>query len=126
MTYAADVRSFRPFDAVIIAVCCIGFVLSVRALPVASGSDVAIYRDGRLAARYPLAVDRQATISGARGTVTIRICQKSVRVIAADCPEKICVMTGAIRHPAQQIVCAPNHILITIGASEGSCDAISR
>jgi hypothetical protein len=126
MARHAVLRTFCPLDAVIIAVCCIGLIVSVRALPVYSGSDVSIYRDGRLAARYPLHVDRDATIPGAQGNVTIRIQRNSVRVVSADCPEKICIMTGNIRLPAQQIICAPNHILITIGTKEGSCDAVTR
>jgi hypothetical protein len=126
MARNAVLRTFRPLDAVIIAVCCIVLIFSVRALPVYSGRDVTIYRDRRVAARYPLHVDRDATIPGAQGNVTIRIQCNSVRVISADCPEKICIMTGSIRLPAQQIICAPNHILITIGAQEGSCDAVTR
>ena len=127
MAHHAVLRTFRPLDLVIMAACCIGFIVSVFALPVVSGnSDVAIYRDGRLAARYPLDKDRDATIQGAIGTMTVRIYQKSVRVVSSDCPEKICIMTGSIRRPAQQIICAPNHILITIGTSKGSCDAVTR
>ena len=99
---------------------------AVSALPAVPGRDVTIYRDGRLAARYPLARDRDATISGALGNVIVRIHRNSVRVVSAGCPEKICIMTGSIRLPSQQIICAPNHILITIDASEGSCDAVTR
>lgn len=119
-------RTFRPVDAIIIAVCCFGIIASVRVLPYVTGNTVEVYRDGRLAARYPLGAHRDETIAGAMGPLTIRISANSVRVIAASCPEKICMTTGSISLPAQQIICAPNHLLITIGGQDISLDAITR
>jgi hypothetical protein len=50
-----------------------------------------------------------------------------VRVLRADCPRQICVRAGAIRRSGQQIVCAPNHILIELETSSGKgLDAITQ
>ena len=49
----------------------------------------------------------------------IEISGGSVRMIYADCPDKICVRTGAISRSGQSIVCAPHRVVITIAGSDG-------
>lgn len=105
-------------------------VLSYAAFPALSSlqpDEVSVYRDNKIVATYPLATDRTLRVSGELDTMVIAIENGSVSVIKADCPHGICQKTGAIRTPHAQIICAPNHILITITSSESdSLDAIVR
>lgn len=105
-------------------------LLSYAAFPALSSlqpNEVHIYRDNHLVATYPLATDRTLRVAGALDTMVIAIEKGSVSVIKADCPHGICRKTGAIRNPHAQIVCAPNHVLITLTSSESdSLDAIVR
>lgn len=40
-----------------------------------------------------------------------------IRIVKSDCPRKICMNTGWIRHSGQVIVCVPNSVLIEIKSS---------
>ena len=54
---------------------------------------------------------------------TIEISGGSVRMIYADCPDKICMHTGRISKSGQSIVCAPNRVVVSItGGGSGEFD----
>ena len=44
----------------------------------------------------------------------IRVEQNTIAIIAADCPDKICVHTGAISQPGEIIACLPHKLIIEI------------
>jgi len=44
----------------------------------------------------------------------IRLENEKIAVTNADCPDKICVQTGAISKPGEIIACLPHHLIIEI------------
>lgn len=81
---------------------------------------VSVRINGAETCRLPLNEDE--TYSVGEGN-TIQISGGSVRMIHADCPDKVCVKTGAISLSGQSIVCAPNRVVITIvGSSDTDYD----
>jgi len=82
-------------------------IISVRSTPEYASVRV----DGAEIARLPL--DKDCIFPIGDGN-TIRISQGTVRMIYADCPDKICVRTGEISKSGQSIVCAPHKVVITI------------
>lgn len=48
-----------------------------------------------------------------------------IRIIDADCPDKICVKTGWISEPGQTAVCLPHKLMIRIEGKNSSYDQIS-
>ena len=58
--------------------------------------------------------------------MTLSIRNGSVCVLSSSCPKKICMRTGAVRLRGQQIVCAPNHILVEIETSKGKLHRCSH
>ena len=44
----------------------------------------------------------------------IRVENEQIAVTAADCPDKICVQTGAISAPGEIIACLPHKLIIEI------------
>lgn len=56
------------------------------------------------------------------GYNVIEIGDGEVRVIEADCPDKIDVLQGAISRPGEIIVCLPNRLVIEIKGSEETND----
>lgn len=46
--------------------------------------------------------------------MTIRVENNKVCVVESSCQNKVCVHSGWIHTPGATLVCAPNHILITI------------
>lgn len=57
----------------------------------------------------------------------IEIKQGVVRVVEANCPDKICVKWSAIRNNGETIVCLPHRMVIKIlgGKQKGSIDSLS-
>jgi hypothetical protein len=119
-------RRFGPLDSFIILLALLGFCYSLAAIPAQHATTVSIFRDGHLIARYPLTVNRDIPIEGKIGKLILRIHDGSARIISADCPGKICISMGAIRKPSQELICVPNHVLITINDSQSNYDAITQ
>lgn len=86
---------------------------------------VSVRENGLEICRLPL--DRDCRYSIGSGNI-IEISGGSVRMIYADCPNKICVRTGAISRGGQSIVCAPHRVTVTVtgGKNDQSYDAITN
>ena len=77
--------------------------------------------EGRVLDTVPLtghqgAEERSLTFTQA-GTAhhyLIRLEQDTIAISAADCPDKICVKTGAISQPGEIIACLPHKLIIEI------------
>jgi hypothetical protein len=115
-------KRFRILDIGCIA--CI-LIIGISLFPLYSGAGikiVAVYKNNTLIAEYPLSENRRFTVDGAIGPMLIRINKTAVRVEHATCPKQLCVKTGAISLPYQQIICAPNKIIIEIQLKDGERD----
>lgn len=122
-----QIRYFGVADLVIIVLLLAGILCALPALSALSPTTVSIYRDNNLIARYPLDTDRTFSVTGYVGMVTVAIKDHTVSIIKASCPHQICIQSGKISTAHAQIVCAPNHLLITIASpSSGTLDAIVR
>ncbi|MFL0194298.1 NusG domain II-containing protein [Clostridium sp. WILCCON 0269] len=56
----------------------------------------------------------------------IRVEKGRISIIDADCPDKICVKTGWISNPGQNIVCLPHKLIISIEGKNSNYDDITR
>jgi hypothetical protein len=123
-----SIAVFRWGDIIVILVLLTGCALSIPLLTASKPQIVDVYKDNNLIATYSLADDNIVTIQGINDTMTIAIRKASVEVINVHCPHRLCMKSGRITHQGQQIVCAPNHILITISGStsEEVPDGIAR
>jgi len=73
-----------------------------------------------------LTMDRKFSIEGDKGKVVIEVKDGRVRVVESSCFQKICVNTGWINKPGQNIVCLPNKVLVTIeGKGSSKIDGMS-
>jgi hypothetical protein len=122
-----SLRIFGRIDAVIIIFLFIVCVLTLPTLHSMLPDKVVIYKENVIAATYPLDTDREITVKGALGPLTFAIQNHTVSVIRSDCPYGICRKTGSIGKPNAQIVCAPNHIVITITSTmKDTVDGVAR
>ncbi|MCI9625547.1 MAG: NusG domain II-containing protein [Clostridia bacterium] len=83
---------------------------------------------GKPYARYEMKRYRQPgeiLIKTQYGTNTLWISDKEVRVVQADCPDKLDVKQGAIGKSGETIVCLPNKLVIKI-SGERDLDALSE
>jgi hypothetical protein len=90
------------------------------------GSEVLIKAGNGSVQRVSLRMDRMVNIEAEKGKVVIEVKDGKVRVAESSCVQKICVNTGWISRPGQNIICLPNKVLVTIEGKENSkTDAVS-
>jgi hypothetical protein len=64
---------------------------------------------------YQLDETRTMQIRGPLGVTTIAIGDGKAAVIDSPCPDKLCVLSGAISRPGQWVACLPNAVMMHIG-----------
>ena len=88
-----------------------------------------VYLDGELI--KTISIDNTAntegfTVKTEHGFNVIRVENGMVRIIEADCPDKVCVKDGSISEPGEILVCLPHKIVVEIkGESKGEIDELS-
>lgn len=95
----------------------------------AGASEVQIWQDKALVGTYPLDASQPVTLplDSTYGHNVLVIENGAVRMTKSDCPDQVCVRTGAIDKPGQTIVCLPNRVVIEIsGSKESPIDDISQ
>ena len=105
-------------------------VLSAAGKTTAAPASVRITQDGRVIGVYPLDTDAQIPVESGRGYNLVVIEGGTVSMAEADCPDRYCVLHGALLSRSDSIICLP-HRLIVEYADAGSAgkeepDAISR
>lgn len=123
-------RALRPFgglDALVIALCAAGALAFWPLFLSHRPATLAVFRDNEKIAEYPLSDSRIVTLQGRLGDITISIRDGGACVLRSNCPKQLCVHAGTIRQTGQQIVCAPNHILIELQSPSGNTvDAVAK
>ena len=121
----AERLGLRPGDAVIYAVLIL-LCAALFALPLLQSSD------DRLTAQIVLDGDVIETVdlSALQGeeTRTVHGCEivlsnGGVRVTAADCPDRLCVKTGAITRAGEAVACVLNRVVVSLKRAGGK-DAV--
>jgi len=85
-----------------------------------TGNVAILEIDGVIVEKFDLDSDLENyRAETALGYNTLEFANGAVRVIEADCPDKICVNFGWIKHVGQTIVCLPHRLIIRI-ANESS------
>lgn len=62
--------------------------------------------------------DEQIDIKTVYGDNIIEIKDNSIKVLDADCKDKICIRSGFISEPGQIIVCLPHKLMIEIKSAD--------
>lgn len=86
----------------------------VRNFSTSNNEFVEIYKDNTLVYKDSLIKENIIDLK----TIVVEIKNKKVHVKYSNCPHQICVHTGWIDKPYQQIVCVPNKVLIEIKVSK--------
>jgi hypothetical protein len=88
-----------------------------------------VYSEGRLCKKLPLSKDlRKETFSidNELGKNIIEIKNGEVRIIDADCPDKMCVKAYAISKLGQSLICLPHKLVVRIiGEGKQETDEVS-
>ena len=91
------------------------------------GNEAAVTVDGQLVLTVPLTREATVTVGENRGfRNVVEVSGGRVRVLAADCPDRLCVRQGWIRFGGESIVCLPHKLVVTVRGSEHDLDAVAR
>lgn len=94
------------------------FLLSSR------GTRVDIYVDGERVSSYSLQDNRDCRIEGIGGVNDLVIQNGRAWIEEADCPDGLCVKSGAIDRGGQSLICLPHRVVIEIVAQSGTSDSV--
>ncbi len=102
--------------------------IGIRLLRVSTGLQetiVTVTEEGKVIYQGPAWKDHVVETAGGGNRIVIR--NGEVYMEYADCPDQTCVKEGKAG-PAKPLVCLPNHVIVTITASDGEpdYDAISK
>lgn len=114
-------------DKVLIALVTLAVVASVPVSAGAlsgAGSGAKVVAPGGETA-LDLRLDGRYSVQGRTGTLVLEVADGAVRCVDADCPDGVCLRSGAAR-PGKPIVCAPNGVSVTVSRRGGGLDAVSR
>jgi len=125
-------RFARPQDALLVlgllalaGICC----AMLRAAPL--GARAVIEQDGRVVLARELAQlagPEEVTVTGAQGVrLTIALYPDGAQVIAAGCPDQVCVRTGKLGRAGESAVCLPARVALRLegGGGAGEADAVT-
>ena len=104
-------------------------IVYMKQRSVSEGCVAYIYRDNELIRQIDLdAVKEEFTFTleyeGRSNTVLVR--PGEIGIIAASCPDKLCVKMGFISDSLVPVTCLPNHIVIRVYGKDSSLDDVAR
>ncbi len=112
------------------------YIIALAALLIAAAAGIAVWfvlrnagredptaeviQNGKLIRSVPLSENTEFTVTCADGYNTVTVKDGAVMITSADCPDKVCVKTGAISGGAVPIVCVPHRLEIRIVNGDGA------
>lgn len=123
-----EINSFTLWDILLIVILLGVAIAFIPYFYTNQPAKIVVYRDNAVSAEYSLNQDREFVVAGHDGDMVVKIDDNHVAILSSTCKEQICVKSGKISRPYQQLICAPNHVLIEIHSSKADrdVDAITR
>ena len=84
------------------------------------GKHVVVDVDGHHVLELSLNRNVTTSVTGPLGETVVRVENGAVSVQESPCPHGYCKLMGPISHRGEIIVCAPNHVMITIHGGNDS------
>jgi hypothetical protein len=103
--------------AALATVSLLSFFFLSRSAGASTSRYVSIQVNGKETERIPLdssAVGRKLPIRTVYGYNLIEVGENRVRIVEADCLDRLCVHQGWIDRPGQLIVCLPNRLVVEV------------
>ena len=118
-------KVFRWQDAILLCAFVLMLLLPYVFWNRREGATVLLFCENRQIASYSLSEDRRIPYehNGFRNLVVIE--GGTVRVVEADCPDKVCMNRGAISKESETIVCLPSGLRVEIRGAQGDFDGVT-
>ena len=102
---------------ILVLIAVVSFVC-IRFFVEGKGKYVKVYVNNKLTKTFDLNKDREYFIETKVGYNLLIIKNNKVRILDADCPNKICVDKGYISKNEESIICLPHHVVVTVESDE--------
>lgn len=103
------------------AVCAAGIAVFIVMRSLAVENPVAEIRlNGEVIRRISLSEDTAFTVETESGWNKIEVSGGAVKVTDADCPDRVCIRSGAISGGAVPIICLPHRLEIVIVSGDSA------
>ena len=110
---------------ILVLIAVVSFVC-IRFFVEGKGKYVKVYVNNKLTKTFDLNKDREYFIETKVGYNLLIIKNNKVRILDADCPNKICVDKGYISKNDESIICLPHHVVVTVESDKPSkVDAVA-
>ncbi len=124
LDYYKNRKLYTLVDIIPIIIIIAILIVAIIFLTFPSGNTVKIYSDGVLYGQYSLSKNQQITIENGTNKNIIVIENGKVYMKYSTCKNQNCVLVGEISGQYNEIICAPNKIVIIIENSN-DIDAVT-
>ena len=93
-----------------------------------NSKTVVITQDGKVVEKIDLNMvtsDKEIVLKGEYGDNVILVSHGKIKMLSADCPDKVCVNHGELQSGGNPIVCLPNKVVIRWEMSSDEFDVKS-
>lgn len=80
--------------------------------------------DGRVIAMADLTEDRELTLDELPG-IRFTVRDGTIAFTESDCPDRLCIRSGALHRPGQMAVCLPRRVSVTVEGDDGGLDGVA-
>ncbi len=115
---------FKKADIILVSVILVLCLLFALLTKNEDGGIAIIYLDGKEHSRIDLRDTKTEQIINV-GNVCIRAYNGEIQVISSDCPDKVCVNSGAVGKSGSVIACVPNRVVIAVVKSDNYVDGVT-
>jgi hypothetical protein len=113
-------RRFGPLDLLLVLLILGGTILAWPLLWAGPGRVAIVRVNGKAEAKLQLVgSQREWLVQGKMGPLKLAYGSEGVRVLAAACPNQICVHQGWVKRAGARLICLPSHVVIAIDGSVG-------
>ena len=110
---------------ILLLVCMAGVAVFILMKLIPRHAPVAqIYSEGKLIRTVSLSESCEFTITTDIGYNIVQVSDGSISVTEADCPDKVCINSGAVSSGAIPIICLPHKLEIRIVSGDKDIDAV--
>ena len=111
---------------VLAGVCAAGIAAWLIMAAIPGGGYAQIKQDGEIIAEVALSEECEFIIECDSGYNVITVSGGAISVTDADCPDKVCVDTGAVSGGAVPIICLPHRLEIRVVSQSEEIDGQVR
>lgn len=119
-------KALRPGDWLVLLLAGLAVAASYVGLwGGAPATEVRVWQNGQLYARWPLQKPGQLQVDGPLGVTRVEIAGGRARIAADPGPRQLCVRQGWLAQAGQSAVCLPNRVVLELAGAAPAYDSLN-